>query len=346
MSQEVAAPGTRRLGRQSVAFSRPPVILGTGAVVGPMENQGPLAGSFDHAYPDLLAGQESFEQAEREMMLNACRTALQKAGVTPDQVDFFLSGDLLNQLITSSFAAAELGIPYLGIYGACATSAQGLALAAMLVDGGYARRVLVACSSHNGTAERQYRYPVEYGSQRKPYAQWTVTGAGAAVVASPDLGDGPRITHATLGKVMDLGIKDPYNQGAAMAPAAVDTIRQHLLDLGRRPEDYDLIATGDLARFGKEMATELLARDGGLDLGDRHVDCGMLIYDLDRQKVHAGGSGCACSAVVTYGHLLRRMAAGELRRLLLVATGALLSPTSCQQGESIPAVAHGVVIER
>lgn len=339
------AYAAQQVGKQSVAFRRPPVIVGAAAVVGPMEGQGPLGGTFDHIYPDLMAGQDSFEKAEREMMTNACFIAMQKAGVTPDQIDFFLAGDLLDQIISSSFTAQKVGIPFLGIYGACSTCAQGLALGAMLIDGGFARRVLVACSSHNASAERQYRYPVEYGGQRKPYAQWTVTGAGAAVLASPDLGEGPRITHATLGKVLDLGIKDPYNQGAAMAPAAVDTIRQHLLDLGRQPQDYDRIATGDLARFGQQMAIELLARDAGLDLGDRYVDCGVLIYDNEKQDVHSGGSGCGCSATVTYGHFLQEMAAGNLHRLLLVATGALLSPTSFQQGENIPAVAHGVVIE-
>lgn len=334
-----------RLGEQTVAFRRPPVIAGAAAVAGPKEGQGPLGDRFDHVYQDLMCGQDSFEKAEREMMTNACYTALQKAGVTPQEVDFFLAGDLLNQIISSSFTAVKLGIPYLGIYGACSTCAEGLAMAGMLIDGGFARRILVTCSSHNASAERQYRYPTEYGSQRKPYAQWTVTGAGAAVVAAPDLAEGPRITHATIGKAVDLGIKDPFNQGAAMAPAAARTLTRHLLDTGRRPDDYDVIATGDLARFGHQMARELLAKDAGLDLGERFTDCGILIYDPERQDVHSGGSGCGCSALVTYGHFLREMAAGRLRRLLLAATGALLSPTSFQQGENIPTVAHAVVIE-
>lgn len=332
----------KRLGRQTVAFQNPPVIVGMAAVAGPKEGEGPLGADFDHVYRDVTLGQDSFEKAEREMMKNACLTALQKAGLTPADVDFFLAGDLLNQIITASFTALEIGAPYLGVYGACSTSAEGLALAAMLIDGGFARRVLVACSSHNATAERQYRYPVEYGGQRKPYSQWTVTGAGAAVLSRE--GEGPRVTHATLGKVFDHGVKDPYNQGAAMAPAAADTIVRHLLDTGRRPEDYDLIATGDLARFGHQLARELVARDAGITLGDNFTDCGILIYRED-QGVHSGGSGCACSAVVTFGHFAREMERGRIRRLLLVATGALLSTTSAQQGENIPAVAHGVVIE-
>lgn len=340
MTQAVAS---KRVGKQTIAFASPPCIIGAAAVVGPMEADGPLGPDFDHVFQDLMLGQTSFEKAERALMTSACQMALQRAGLTAKDVDFFIAGDLLNQIITANFTGYTLGIPYIGIYGACSTCAEGLALGAMLIDGGYASRVLVACSSHNCTAERQYRYPVEYGGQRKPYAQWTVTGAGAAVLAAT--GTGPRITHATLGKVVDRGIKDPYNQGAAMAPAAVDTIIRHLLDLGRQPQDYDLIATGDLASFGQEVARELAAREGGFDLGPNYVDCGVLIYDRQRQDVHSGGSGCGCAAVVTFGHFLKEMARGHLRRLLLVATGALLSPTSFQQGENIPAVAHGVVIE-
>lgn len=334
--------GQKRLGKQTVAFQDPPAIAGAAAVVGPKEGEGPLGGDFDRVYPDPSLGQDSFERAEREMMKAACHIALQKANLTPADVDFFLAGDLLNQIITASFTALELGVPYLGVYGACSTSAESLALGAMLIDGGFARRVLVACSSHNATAERQYRYPVEYGGQRKPYSQWTVTGAGAAVLVKG--GNGPRVTHATVGKVLDYGVKDPYNQGAAMAPAAADTIVRHLLDTGRQPADYDVIATGDLARVGHQLARELAARDGGIALGANFTDCGILIYGED-QGVHSGGSGCACSAVVTFGHFLRKMEQGRLRRLLLVATGALLSTTSAQQGENIPGVAHGVVIE-
>lgn len=334
----------KRLGYQTVRLASPPYIVGAAAVAGPMEAQGPLGHEFDQTYPDLLAGQQSFEKAERLMMQDACQLALKKAGVTgsPPEVDYFLAGDLLNQLITSTFSALPLAVPFLGLYGACSTFAESVGLGAMLIDGGYADRVLCATSSHNAASERQYRYPTEYGNQRKPYSQWTVTGAGAVVLAAA--GSGPRITHVTVGKVADLGIKDPYNQGAAMAPAAVDTIDVHLKDTGRSVDYYDLIVTGDLARFGSQMAINLAA-DRNLYLGDRYQDCGVLIYDSEKQDVHSGGSGCACSAIVTCGHLLKEMSRGKIKRLLVVATGALLSPTSFQQGENIPAVAHAIAIE-
>jgi len=331
------------LGEATMEFGAGVPILAGAAVAGPLEAQGPLAADFDHCYDDLMMGQTSFELAEREMLSHACHTALQKAALTPADIDGLLCGDLLNQLISSSFTARSLAVPFLGLYTACATACEGLALGAALIAGGFARRLLVAAASHNCTAERQYRYPVEYGSQRRPYAQFTVTAAGAAVLAAT--GAGPRITHATMGRVIDMGIKDPYNQGAAMAPAAVDTLRRHFADTERRPEDYDLIATGDLARFGKEMALTLAARDAGLPLAGRYQDCGDLIFDQEQQDVHSGGSGAGCVAAVGFGHLLRRLQRGEVHRLLLIATGALLSPTSFQQGENIPAVAHAVAIE-
>jgi stage V sporulation protein AD len=334
----------KRLGYQTVRLQDPPFITGAAAVAGPMEAQGPLGQEFDQTYPDLTMGQQSFEKAERLMVEDACRLSLQKAGITgsPPQVDYFLAGDLLNQLITSNFSAKTLGVPFLGLYGACSTFCEALSIGSMLIDGGFADTVLCAASSHNATAERQYRFPTEYGHQRKPYAQWTVTGAGAVVLARQ--GIGPRITHITTGKVMDMGVKDPFDQGAAMAPAAVDTIAVHLSDTQRSVDYYDLIVTGDLAQFGKEMAVRLAAQQD-LVLGSRYNDCGVMVYDRERQDVHAGGSGCGCSAIVTCGHLLKEMGRGQIRRLLLVATGALLSPTSFQQGENIPAIAHAVAIE-
>lgn len=334
----------KRLGLHTVRLEQPPVIAAAAAVAGPLEAEGPLGSEYDQTYPDLLIGQKSFERAERQMMIDACHLALSKANLTekPPKVDYFLAGDLLNQIITSSFSGLQLGVPFLGLYGACSTFAEALGLGAMLIDGGFADRVLCAVSSHNAAAERQYRYPTEYGSQRKPYAQWTVTGAGAAVLAAA--GTGPRITHVTIGKVNDMGIKDPFDQGAAMAPAAVDTIVNHLRDTGRSVDDYDLIVTGDLATFGQEMAIRLAA-DRGVDLGDRYRDCSAMVYDTARQDVHAGGSGCASSAIVFCGHLLKEMQRGNLRRILLVATGALLSPTTFQQGENIPTVAHAVAVE-
>ena len=325
-------------------LEQPPVIVGAAAVAGPMEAEGPLGQEYDQTYPDLMAGQSSFEKAERQMMIDACTLALQRAGITqqPPAVDYFLAGDLLNQIISASFSGLQLAVPMYGLYGACSTFSESLALGAQLIDGGYADRVLCAVSSHNAAAERQYRYPTEYGSQRKPYAQWTVTGAGAIVLGSA--GEGPRVTCCTTGKVVDFGIADPFNQGAAMAPAAVDTIQAHLQETGRGVDYYDLIVTGDLARFGRDMAVRLAA-ERNLTLGENYNDCGVMVFDNTRQAVHSGGSGCASSAIVTCGHLLKEMARGKLKRILVVSTGALLSPTTFQQGENIPTIAHAVALE-
>lgn len=334
---------TKKIGKQTFKPASPPVIISTGTVAGPFEGQGPLGGNIDHIYTDTMAGERSFEAAEKEMMANACFTCLNKINITPQEVDIFLAGDLLNQTITSGFSALELAIPYFGIYGACSTSAEGLALATMLVDGGFAGLVLAAASSHNSTAERQYRYPTEYGVHRKPTAQWTVTGAGAALVSSA--GEGPAITYVTVGKVTDLGMKDPLNMGAAMAPAAAMTMTQHFADTGRGPDYYDLIVSGDLGKVGYELSVKLAASRGGFNLGKNYKDCGLLLYDVEKQDVYAGGSGCAASAVVTYGYLYKKLIKRELKKLLLVATGALHSTTSCQQGGNIPCIAHAVSIE-
>lgn len=334
----------KRLGYQTMRMETPPVILGAAAAAGPTEAAGPLGHSFDVTYPDLMIGQQSFEKAERVMLQDACQLALEKAGITskPPKIDFFLAGDLLNQIITSTFSALPLAVPFLGLYGACSTFCESLSVGAMLIDGGFADTVLCGTASHNATAERQYRYPTEYGGQKKPYAQFTVTAAGAVVLGAS--GTGPRVTHVTTGKVVDLGIADPFNQGAAMAPAAVDTIAVHLKDTGRSVEYYDLIVTGDLATFGSEMATRLAA-ERKISLGGRYRDCGAWIFDVEHQAVNAGGSGCGCVASVTCGHLLKEMSQGRIRRMLVVATGALLSPTSFQQGENIPAIAHAIAIE-
>ncbi len=332
-----------KVGKQTWTPGRVPVVIETGTVVGPIEGQGPLAAWFDRVYTDPMAGERSFEHAEKEMMLNACYTALKKAGRTPESVDLFLAGDLLNQIITSGFSALQLKIPFLGLFGACSTSAESLILATALIDAGFAQTVLCAVSSHNSTSERQYRYPTEYGTFRKPTAQWTVTGAGAALVAAE--GSGPKITHVTVGAVQDYGVKDALNLGAAMAPAAAATLAQHFADTGRGPEFYDLIVTGDLGKFGHRLAVELAAKKGGFDLGRNSQDCGVMLYDCERQDVHAGWSGCACSAVVAFGFLYRRMLAGEIKRLLVCATGALHSPTSVQQGDDIPVIAHAVSLE-
>jgi len=328
-------------GHQTWIFENRPVIAAAAAVGGPFEARGPLAADFDLLHGDLWAGQDSYEKAERKMLEEASRRAVDKAGLRKEDVQFFLSGDLGNQIIASSFAARSLGVPFFGLYGACSTAMEGLALGSLLVDSGAARYVLCATSSHNAATEKQYRYPTEYGSQRPPTAQWTVTGAAAAVVAAT--GDGPRVTAATIGRVVDMGMTDPFNMGGAMAPAAVDTIVAHFRDLNVCGGDYDLVATGDLGRVGHRIAADLLQKQG-LAIPS-FTDCGLLIYGPDHSMVMAGASGTACSAAVTYGHLLNRMKKGELRKVLIVATGALLSPLSYQQKESIPCIAHAVSIE-
>jgi len=329
-------------GHQTWVFESKPTIIASSAVGGPKEAAGALAEDFDVLHSDIWLGQDSFEKAERKFLEDACEKAIEKSGYKKEDIQFFLSGDLINQIVPSSFAARTLGIPYLGVFGACSSSMQGLALASMMIDGGFATKVLAAASSHNAAAEKQFRYPTEYGAQKPPTAQWTVTGAGAALVANE--GQGPRVTSATIGRVIDLGISDPFNMGAAMAPAGVDTIKAHFRDLNIDPSYYDIIATGDLGAVGHRIAGDLLIEDGMDIPKEIFTDCGLLIYK-EEQQVFAGASGCAASATVTYGHFLNRMRKGELKKILIVATGALLSPMSYQQKESIPCVAHAVSIE-
>ncbi|ANS75212.1 stage V sporulation protein AD [Paenibacillus yonginensis] len=333
------------LGGQTWEFKSKPVIIGSAAVVGPEEGQGPLAADFDYVFDNLEIGESTWEKAERKLLEHAGTTALMHAGITKDQLQYFVGGDLMNQIISASFAARSFGAPYLGVFGACSTSMESLAIASMMVDSGNAGYVLAGTASHNCTAEKQFRYPTEYGSQKPPTAQYTVTGSGCAVVAAK--GNGPRVTHATIGKIQDLGITDPFNMGAAMAPAAADTIVSHFRDTGRTPADYDLVVTGDLASVGLPIVKDILKRDGVPMEQTDFQDCGLMIYDREKQpQVIAGGSGCGCSASVTYGHILKRIASGNLKRVLVVATGALLSPLSYQQGESIPCIAHAVAIEK
>ncbi len=334
--------GLKKVG-QTLIFANPPSVVSTGSVVGPREGAGPLSGWFDVIKPDRLLGQKSWEMAESKMVEEAVDLAIANAGLRRRDIDFLLAGDLLNQIISASFAARTLDIPYFGLYGACSTMAEGLGLAAALVDGGFAANVAVVSSSHHDTAERQYRFPTEFGGQRPPTAQWTATAAGAAIVGRPGVGK-LQITHATIGRVIDYGQKNPFDMGAAMAPAAADTIAAHFADTGRRPEDYCLVATGDLAAVGHPLAAELL-EEKGYDLEGRFIDCGLMLYD-ETQDAHAGGSGCGCSASVFAGYLAKNLAQGKFTRILLAATGALHSPTTYQQGESIPCLAHAVAIER
>ncbi|TXK84052.1 stage V sporulation protein AD [Paenibacillus sp. N3.4] len=330
-------------GHQSWIFENRPVILSTGTVVGPDEGQGPISEDFDIVHGDLTVGQKTWEKAEKALLEEAAARALDNAGLTGGQIQFYIGGDLMNQIISNTFAARTLGMPYIGIFGACSTSMEGLALAAQLMDSGAANYVMAGTSSHNCTAEKQFRYPTEYGSQKPPTAQYTVTGAGVALLGKK--GDGPVVTSATIGRIVDMGIKDPFNMGAAMAPAAVDTIQAHCRDLNREPGYYDLIVTGDLALVGSNIARELFHKHKFPIEQTTYDDCGLIVYDREKQSVQAGGSGCGCSATVTYGHLLKRIKKGELKRILVVATGALLSPLSFQQGESIPCIAHAVSIE-
>ncbi|KNZ70786.1 stage V sporulation protein AD [Thermincola ferriacetica] len=331
----------KKLGKQTFQLANPPVIVGAAAIVGPKEGQGPLGNIFDLVLPDTLAGEKTWEKAERKMLKDAVNMALQKANLTTKDIDFFMAGDLLNQIISANFTARDLGIPFIGLYGACSTMVESLCLGSMLIDGGFANNVAVAASSHYDTAERQYRFPTELGVQRPPSAQWTVTGAGAMVVSGT--GIGPAVTHVTIGKVIDLGIKDANDMGSAMAPAAADTIVAHFKETTRQPSDYDLIISGDLASIGHSLTIQLV-KQAGYDMSKNFTDCGILIFDPS-QDTHAGGSGCGCSAVVLSSYILGQMKAGKYKRVLAIGTGALLSPTATLQGESIPGVAHAVVMD-
>ena len=332
---------TKKLGQQTAALTTPLSILCAANVVGRMEGSGPLSDYFDYIDKDDTFRAVTWEQSERAMQQKALSLALQKGGLTPQQLDWLFAGDLLNQCISSSFAAREQKIPFFGLYGACSTFGEGLILAAMALDGSFGERAGVVVSSHFCTAERQYRTPLEYGCQRTPTAQWTVTGAGAVILQQE--GKGPYLTHLTPGKIVDKGITDTNNMGAAMAPAAYDTLAAHFQDTGRGPDFYDLIVTGDLGKLGSELLQELFRRDG-VDLSPGYTDCGLLIFDLKGQDVHCGGSGCGCSASVFTGYLLNGLRSGRWKRLLFCPTGALHSPTTAFQGETIPGICHAVAI--
>ena len=331
---------TKKRGSQTVALSNPPSIAGHANVVGKKEGEGPLADSFDYIAPDDTFGESTWEKSESAMQKQSLELALNKAGRSASNLDWLFAGDLLNQCIGSSYAARDENVPFFGLYGACSTMGEGLALASMVLDGGFGEWAGVVVSSHFCSAERQYRTPLEYGSQRTPTAQWTVTGSGAAILARE--GPGPYITHVTVGKIVDKGIKDANNMGAAMTPAAVDTIAAHFRDTGRSPDFYDLIVTGDLGSLGSELLVELLEREG-YRLSN-HVDCGTLIFDAQDQDVHCGGSGCGCSASVLTGYLLNGMRTGRWNNILFCPTGALHSPTASFQGESIPGICHAIAI--
>lgn len=332
-------------GHQSWVFANRPMIWATGVSGGPFEANGNLANDFDLLHEDLWMGMESYEKAHRVLVEEAIKTALQKAKIQKEQVQFLFAGDLINQITPTSFAARTMQIPYFGIFGACSTSMEGLALASFVVNYQGAKYVLTGASSHNAAVEKQFRYPTEYGGQKPPTAQWTVTGAGVALITPNDsTQDLPVTTSATIGKVIDMGLTDPFNMGGAMAPAAADTIMAHFRDMEIDPSYYDLIVTGDLGRVGHDSAFELINKSGLKLERKQFQDCGLLIYK-DEQPVQSGASGAGCSATVLYGHLLNQMKKGIYKRILVVATGALLSPISFQQNESIPCIAHAVSIE-
>ena len=332
---------TKRLGKQTVEFTSCPAVNGYGAIVGKKEGEGPLGNFFDSVEKDDFLGEETWEKAETRLFEKGLALVMKKTALTPENVNYVIAGDLLNQCTASAFGARESGIPYIGIYGACSTMAEGLMLAAVLTDGGFSDNSIAIAGSHFCSAEKQYRFPLEYGGQRPPTSQWTVTGVGAAAVG---YGGGIKITHATTGKIEDYGIADANNMGAAMAPAFASTIKAHFEDTGRQPSDYDLILSGDLGKIGKGIASELLQKDG-YDIKDIYNDCGVMIFDGDKQDPHSGGSGCGCSASVLCGYVLPAMQAGKIKNVLFAATGALMSPTTAQQGESVLSIAHAVALK-
>lgn len=339
----------KRIGKRTLALENRPYLLGHAAAVGKKEGEGPLGERFDYVAKNDRMGQRSWELAESELQKTAIRLALRKATLPERSLDLILAGDLLNQCIGSFLASMHANVPYLGQYGACSTMAQGLALGGCLVESGAADRLLAAASSHFCSAERQYRFPLAYGGQRTPTAQWTATAAGAAVLGSEPVPNSAepcdvRVTHVLFGKMVEMGVKDAANMGAAMAPAAADTLSALLEDLGAQPRDFDCIVTGDLGHIGADLLLTLLRGDS-IDLSPVYSDCGSLIFG-DEQDAHAGGSGCGCSAAVLCGPLLRDMHRGKIHRLVFAGTGAMMSPTSVQQGQPIAGICHAVVLER
>lgn len=331
----------RRIGKQTWKFDNV-YVASSGTTVGPIESKGPLKDQFDKCYDNLYCGEKNWELAERKLLREAINICLEKIHKNMDDVDVLLAGDLLNQLITSNYVAREFNFPFLGMFSACATAMETTALGAVLIESNFAENVICATSSHNATAERQFRFPTEFGAQKPSSANFTVTGAGAVLLTNKP--SSIKISAATIGKVIDRGMKDPLNMGSAMAPAAFDTIMTHLRETGNKFTDYDLIVTGDLSRIGSQILRNLFF-EANIDVSNHYDDCGVMIFSAD-QKIFAGGSGCACPAVVTYGHIFKEILRGKLKKVFVVATGALLSPMMMQQKESIPCIAHGVVFER
>lgn len=332
----------KREGESTIVFSDKPYIVGFGSIVGKKEGQGPLKDDFDKIVFDMHLQQDTWEKAESRLQQEALGIALEKSGMSAEDISFLFAGDLLNQCVSSSFGLKDYNIPYLGQYGACSTMVQSLIMASVMVESGAAHSSACVTSSHFCSAERQYRFPLDYGGQRPPSAQWTVTGSGSCVLAKKSDTQCPRVAMANIGKIVDLGVTDQNNMGAAMAPAAASTIKSYLDDTATTPDDYDMIYTGDLGVIGSKLLYELLQKDG-VDISHKHKDCGVMIFDY-KADAHAGGSGCGCCASVLCGHIMRGMQRNELSNILVVATGALLSPTTVQQNQSIPSIAHLVNI--
>ena len=332
----------KKVGENTIKFTLPPKLISGYSIVGPKEGQSPLASYFDYILKNDAFNEKTYEKAERKMLEQAISGAIDKANLLSTDIDILLSGDLLNQIISASFSARQLQTSFIGMFGACSTMTESLAVGACLIDGGCANNVACATCSHFSTAERQFRFPLELGCQRPPTAQWTVTGAGCSIVAREGIGH--NITHVTFGKVIDYGIKDMNNMGAAMAPAACDTLKNLFKDTNTEPSDYDLIVTGDLGKLGSEILVDLL-ENCGYKMGENYCDCGQMIFS-NSQKSFMGGSGCGCSASVMNSYILSKLDKGDYKRVILMSTGALVSTTSTQQGESIPGIAHAVIVEK
>ncbi len=334
---------TKKIG-SSILLESKVYITTTSSIVGPMEKDGPLSEFFDVTLDDMYFGENTWEKAESKFVRENFKLCLKKSKLGLNDIDYMITGDLLNQNIGSTFGIREFAIPFFGIYGACSTMGEAMSLGSILIDGGFATNILAGASSHFCSAERQFRYPLELGTQRPPTASWTVTGDGAVMLSSKGTSNMPYIKGITTGKIVDLGIKDPFNMGAAMAPAAADTMMTHFKDFDITPDYYDLIVTGDLGYYGREILIDLCEKKG-YDLSKNYTDCGILIFDQEKQQTNAGGSGCACSAVTLTGYLYDKLLKKEIKKLLFIPTGALLSSVSTQQGESIPSIAHALAIE-
>lgn len=331
----------KRVGNQTIKLESPPCVISTASIVGPKEGNGPLKHTFDLVIEDEMWGEKTWEKAESKIVKETWLRLLEKADKTANDINYVIAGDLLNQCIATTFGLRGSSVPYLGIYGACSTICESLGIGSMLIDGGFADNVACITSSHFCSAEKQFRFPLELGTQRPPSAQWTVLGCGGALISNQ--GQGPYITHVTIGKIVDMGVNDANNMGGAMAPAAADTIVNHFKDTGFTPDYYDLILTGDLGIIGKSICEEMV-NESGFNISGKLNDCGLMIFDRIKQDVHAGASGCGCAATVFAGYIYQEIMKGNLKKVFLIATGALLSPTSIQQGETIPSIAHGIVI--